>query len=74
MKTMPQFNKKRWIEAAATARPDPIHAKWIPDLNAIYGKYTAQLRTGQAGPREAMTNMASDTQAVLDEYKRQRGR
>ncbi|HET7769052.1 MAG TPA: extracellular solute-binding protein [Chloroflexota bacterium] len=74
MKTMPQFNKKRWIEAAATARPDPIHAKWIPDLNTIYGKYTAQLRTGQAGPREAMTNMANDTQAVLDEYRRQRGR
>ena len=74
LKTMPQFNKKRWIEAAATARPDPIHAKWIPDLNTIYGKYTAQLRTGQAGPREAMTNMANDTQAVLDEYRRQRGR
>ena len=74
MKTMTQFNKKRWLDAAATARPDPIHAKWIPDLNAIYGKYAGQLRTGQAGPREAMTNMANDTQAVLDEYRRQRGR
>jgi ABC-type glycerol-3-phosphate transport system substrate-binding protein len=74
LKTMTQFNKKRWLEAAATARPDPLHAKWIPDLSNIYGKYSGQLRSGQAGPREAMTNMANDVNAVLDEYRRQRGR
>jgi ABC-type glycerol-3-phosphate transport system substrate-binding protein len=72
--TMTQFNKKKWLEAAPTARPDPLHAKWIPDLSNIYGKYTGQLRSGQAGPREAMTNMANDINAVLDEYRRQRGR
>jgi ABC-type glycerol-3-phosphate transport system substrate-binding protein len=73
-KSMPQFNKKRWVEAAATARPDPLHAKWVPDLQTIYGKYTGQLRAGTAAPREAMTNMANDIQIVLDEYRRQRGR
>lgn len=72
--TMTQFNKKKWLEAAPTARPDPLHAKWIPDLNNIYGKYTGQLRSGEAGPREAMTNMASDINAVLDDYRRQRAR
>lgn len=68
------FNKKKWLDAAASTRTDPAHAKWIPDLNNIYGKYSAQLRTGQAGPREAMQNMASDVQAVLDDYRRQRAR
>ena len=72
--TMTQFNKKKWLDAAPTARPDPLHAKWQPDLSAIYGKYSGQLRAGTASPREAMTNMANDTQAVLDEYRRQRGR
>jgi ABC-type glycerol-3-phosphate transport system substrate-binding protein len=72
--TMTQFNKKRWLEAAATARPDPLHAKWVPDLQTVYGKYSGQLRSGQAGPREAMTNMANDVNAILDEYRRQRGR
>jgi hypothetical protein len=74
LKTMTQFNKKRWLEAAPTARPDPLHAKWIPDLSAIYGKYAKQLRTAEAGPREAMTNMTNDVNAVLAEYRRQRGR
>ena len=59
---------------AASTRTDPAHAKWIPDLSNIYGKYSAQLRTGQAGPREAMQNMATDINAVLDEYRRQKGR
>jgi ABC-type glycerol-3-phosphate transport system substrate-binding protein len=72
--TMTQFSKKKWLAAAPTARPDPLHAKWNPDLSTIYGKYTGQLRSGQAGPREAMTNMANDVNAVLDEYRRQRGR
>jgi ABC-type glycerol-3-phosphate transport system substrate-binding protein len=72
--TMTQFNKKKWLDVASTARTDPKHAKWVPDLNTIYGKYTAQLRTGQAAPREAMANMASDVNAVLDEYRRQRVR
>ena len=48
---MTQFNKKKWLEAAPTARPDPLHARWIPDLQTVYGKYTGQLRAGQAGPR-----------------------
>jgi ABC-type glycerol-3-phosphate transport system substrate-binding protein len=74
LKTMTQFNKKRWLDAAPTARPDPLHAKWIPDLQNIYNKYTGQLRAGQAGPREAMTNMTNDINAVLAEYRRQRGR
>jgi ABC-type glycerol-3-phosphate transport system substrate-binding protein len=74
LKTMTQFNKRRWLEAAPTARPDPLHAKWIPDLQAIYNKYTRQLRTAEASPREAMTNMTNDINAVLDEYRRQRGR
>ncbi|MGH2355335.1 MAG: extracellular solute-binding protein [Chloroflexota bacterium] len=74
LKTMTQFNKKRWLEAAPTARPDPLHAKWIPDLSAIYGKYGRQLRTAEAGPREAMTNMTNDINVVLNEYRRQRGR
>lgn len=74
LKTMTEFNKKRWLEAAATARPDPLHAKWVPDLQTIYGKYSGQLRTGQAGPREAMTNMTNDVNAILAEYRRQRGR
>ncbi|HEX2034770.1 MAG TPA: extracellular solute-binding protein [Chloroflexota bacterium] len=73
LKTMTQFNKKRWLEAAATARPDPLHAKWVPDLQTIYSKYSGQLRSAQAGPREAMANMTSDVNAVLDEYRRQRG-
>ena len=68
------FSKKKWLDAAAASRTDPAHPKWQPDLNTIYGKYTAQLRTGQAGPREAMSNMANDINAVLDEYRRQRGR
>jgi ABC-type glycerol-3-phosphate transport system substrate-binding protein len=72
--TMTQFSKKKWLEVASTARTDPKQAKWHPDLNTIYGKYTAQLRTGQAGPREAMTNMANDVNAVLDEYRRRRSR
>jgi ABC-type glycerol-3-phosphate transport system substrate-binding protein len=74
LSTMTQFNKKKWLEVASTARTDPKHAKWIPDLNTIYGKYTGQLRSGQAGPREAMANMANDVNVVLDEYRRQRGR
>ena len=72
--TMTQYNKKRWLEAAPTARPDPLHVKWVPDLQTVYGKYTGQLRAGQAGPREAMTNMTNDIQAILDEYRRQRSR
>jgi hypothetical protein len=68
------FAKKKWLEAAASTHTDPPHAKWIPDLSSIYGKYTAQLRTSQAGPREAMQNMATDIDAVLAEYRRQRGR
>jgi ABC-type glycerol-3-phosphate transport system substrate-binding protein len=68
------FSKKKWLDAAASTKTDPAHAKWQPDLNTIYGKYAAQLRTGQAGPREAMQNMANDINAVLDEYRRQRGR
>jgi ABC-type glycerol-3-phosphate transport system substrate-binding protein len=72
--TMTQFNKKKWLEVASTARTDPKHAKWNPDLNTIYGKYTRQLRTGEAGPREAMTNMANEVNAVLDDYRRQRSR
>ncbi len=43
-------------------------------MGAVYNKYTAQLRTGQAGPREAMQNMAAEVDAILDEYRRQRGR
>jgi hypothetical protein len=74
LKTMTQFNKKRWLEAAPVARPDPLHATWIPDLQAIYGKYGRQLRTAEAGPREAMASMTNDVNAVLDEYRRQRGR
>ena len=72
--TMTQFNKKKWLDAAPTARPDPLHAKWQPDLSNIYGKYSGQLRAGTAGPREAMINMTNDVQAVLDDYRRQRGR
>ncbi len=68
------FARKKWLDAAASTKTDPAHAKWIPDLNTIYGKYSAQLRTGQAGPREAMQNMATDINAVLDEYRRQKGR
>ena len=68
------FNKKKWLDAAASTRTDPAHAKWIPDLQAAYNKYTAQLRTGQAGPREAMQGLAAEIDAVLDEYRRQRGR
>jgi ABC-type glycerol-3-phosphate transport system substrate-binding protein len=68
------FSKKKWLDAAASTKTDPAHPKWQPDLNNIYGKYTAQLRTGEAGPREAMTNMSNDINAVLDEYKRQRGK
>ena len=34
----------------------------------------SETRAGAAGPREAMQNMASDVNAVLDEYRRQRGR
>jgi multiple sugar transport system substrate-binding protein len=68
------FNKKKWLDAAASTRTDPAHAKWQPDLGNVYSKYTAQLRTGQAGPREAMQNMAADVDAILDEYRRQRGR
>ncbi|MDQ3700203.1 MAG: extracellular solute-binding protein [Chloroflexota bacterium] len=68
------FSRKKWLDAAAATKTDPAHARWTTDLNTIYGKYTAQLRTGQAGPREAMQNMANDVDAVLDEYRRQRGR
>jgi ABC-type glycerol-3-phosphate transport system substrate-binding protein len=74
LKSMTQFNKKKWLEAAPTARPDPLHVKWVPDLQAVYGKYTAQLRTGQAGAREAMQNMTTDVDAILAEYRRQRAR
>jgi ABC-type glycerol-3-phosphate transport system substrate-binding protein len=74
LKTMTQFNKKKWLEAAPTARPDPLHAKWIPDLRNVYSKYTKQLRTAEASPREAMTNMTNDINAILGEYRRQRGR
>lgn len=74
MTTMTQFNKKKWLDALPAARPDPLHAKWIPDLQNVYGKYSRQLRTGEAGPREAMANMTNDINAVLDEYRRQRGR
>jgi len=69
----PRFSRKKWLDAAASTRTDPAHAKWQPDLNNIYGKYTAQLRTGEAGPREAMTTMAAEINAVLDDYKRQKG-
>jgi ABC-type glycerol-3-phosphate transport system substrate-binding protein len=72
--SMTQFNKKKWLDAAATARPDPLHPKWNPDLSAVYGKYSGQLRAGTAGAREAMINMTNDAQAILDEYRRQRGR
>jgi ABC-type glycerol-3-phosphate transport system substrate-binding protein len=68
------FSKKKWLDAAASTKTDPAHPKWQPDLNDIYGKYARQLRTGEAGPREAMQNMASDINAVLDEYRRQRSR
>ena len=68
------FSRKKWLDAAGSTKTDPAHAKWTTDLNTIYGKYTAQLRTAQAGPREAMTGMAGEINAVLDEYKRQKGR
>ncbi|HEX2034792.1 MAG TPA: extracellular solute-binding protein [Chloroflexota bacterium] len=68
------FAKKKWLDAASATRTDPAHAKWIPDLSAVYNKYTGQLRTGEAGPREAMQQMAGDINAVLEEYRRQRGR
>ncbi|MDQ3702447.1 MAG: hypothetical protein M3442_16225, partial [Chloroflexota bacterium] len=68
------FSRKKWLDAAASTKTDPAHARWTTDLNTIYGKYAVQLRTGQAGPREAMQNMANDVDAVLDEYRRQRGR
>ncbi len=68
------FSKKKWLDAAASSHTDPAHAKWIPDLSDIYSKYTRQLRTGEAGPSEAMTNMANDINAVLAEYRRQQGR
>ena len=74
LKTMTQVNKKKWLDAAATARPDPLRPKWVPDIQTIYGKYTGPLRAGQAGPREAMVNVTSDVNAVLAEYRRQRGR
>jgi ABC-type glycerol-3-phosphate transport system substrate-binding protein len=70
----PRFSRKKWLDAAASTRTDPAHPKWQPDLNNTYGKYTAQLRSGEAGPREAMTNMAAEINAVLDDYKRQKGR
>ena len=69
-----QFVRHAALDAAPNARPDPLHAKWNPDLNNIYTKYTTQLRTGQTAAREAMANMANDVNAVLDEYRRQRGR
>ena len=68
------YNKKKWIDAAKTMRSEPIHAKWMPDMSMVYSKYTAQLRTGQAGPREAMQNMNSDLQSILDEYRRSKVR
>ena len=68
------FAKKKWLDAASSTRTDPAHPKWQPDLGNVYSKYTALLRTGQAGPREAMTQMATDIDAILDEYRRQRGR
>jgi len=68
------FAKKKWLDAAASAKTDPAHAKWQPDLNTIYGKYAVQLRTGTAGPREAMQGMASEIDSVLAEYRRQRAR
>lgn len=68
------FAKKKWLDAAASTKTDPAHPKWQPDLNNIYGKYSAQLRTGQAGPREAMQGMAAEIDAVLEDYRRQRGR
>lgn len=68
------YNKKKWIDAAKTMRSEPIHAKWMPDMSMVYSKYTMQLRTGQAGPREAMQNMATDLQAILDDYRRSRAR
>jgi ABC-type glycerol-3-phosphate transport system substrate-binding protein len=74
LKSMTQFNKKKWLEAAPTARPDPLHVKWVPDLQAVYGKYSGQLRAGQAGPREAMQGMTNDVNAILAEYRRQRAR
>jgi ABC-type glycerol-3-phosphate transport system substrate-binding protein len=74
LKVPSPFNRKKWIEAAAQSRTDPKHPRWQPDLNQIYGRYTAQLRTGQAAPREAMHNMAGEINAVLDEYRRQRAR
>ena len=69
-----QFAKKKWLDAASATKTDPAHAKWQPDLNNIYGKFARQLRTGEAGPREAMQNMASEIDSVLSEYRRQRGR
>lgn len=74
LKVQSPFSRKKWIDAAAQSKTDPKHPKWQPDLNTIYGKYAGQLRTGQASPREAMRNMANDVNAVLDEYRRQRGR
>jgi multiple sugar transport system substrate-binding protein len=74
LSTMTQFNKRKWLAAAEQSRTDPAHAKWIPDLSDIYNKYTRQLRTGEAGPREAMANMANDINAVLAEYQRSKGR
>lgn len=68
------FSKKKWVDAAASSKTDPAHPMWQPDLNQIYGKYARQLRTGEAGPREAMQNMASDINVVLEEYRRQRKR
>ena len=35
------FARKKWLDAAASTKTDPAHAKWIPDLSTIYGKYTA---------------------------------
>jgi ABC-type glycerol-3-phosphate transport system substrate-binding protein len=68
------FSRKKWLDAAASTKTDPAHPKWQPDLNNIYTKYTTQLRTGQSGPRETMQSMADEINAVLDEYRRQRGR
>jgi ABC-type glycerol-3-phosphate transport system substrate-binding protein len=69
-----QFAKKKWLDAASSTKTDPAHAKWQPDLSNVYGKYAGQLRTGAAGPREAMQGMASEIDSILNEYRRQRAR